>query len=79
MGKGGEIASPIPLRKAVKSLTEMEEKTGDGGDAVRRRLLAELIVLVEMSLPVIEELLKVAIDLERLRFLRRKGFRVRVF
>jgi len=34
MGKGGEIASPIPSRKAVKSLIETAEKTGDDGDVV---------------------------------------------
>jgi len=31
-GKGGEIASPIPSRNAVKSLIETK-KTGDGGEA----------------------------------------------
>jgi len=34
MGKGGEIASPIPSRNAVKNLIETEEKTGDGGETV---------------------------------------------
>jgi len=62
MGKGGEITSPLPSRKAVKSLNETEEKTSDVGDAVRRRLPAGLKVLVELRLPVTEELLKVAID-----------------
>jgi len=38
MGKGGEIASPIPSRKAVKSLIDTEEKIGHGGETVRRRL-----------------------------------------
>ena len=52
MGKGGEIASLIPSRKAVKNLIETDEKTGDGGDAVRRRLPARLRAEVELLLPV---------------------------
>jgi len=69
MGKGGEITSPIPSRKAVKSLIDTEEKTSDGGDAVRRTLPIGLRAEVELRLPV-TELLEVAIDLARLRFLR---------
>ena len=64
MGKGREIASPTPSRKAVKSLLETEEKTGDGVDVVRRRLPVGLRALVELRLPVTKELLKVAIDME---------------
>ena len=54
MDKGGKIASPILARKAVKSLVETEVKTGDGGDAVRRRLPAGFRALVEMCLLVME-------------------------
>jgi len=64
MGKGGEIACPLPSRKAVKSLNETEDRTGDVGDAVRRRLPVGLRALVELRLPVTKELLKVAIDME---------------
>jgi len=59
MRKGGEIVSPISSRNAVKSLMETEEKTGDGGEAVRRRLPAGLRAEVELCLPVLE-LLEVA-------------------
>ena len=61
MGKGGEIASPIPSRKAVKSLIEKEEKTSDGRDAVRSRLPAGLRAEVELLLSV-TELLEAAIE-----------------
>jgi len=61
MGKGGEIASFLPSRKAVKSLIETEEKTGDGGDAVKRCLPVRLRAEVELLLLVME-LLKVAIE-----------------
>jgi len=64
MGKGGEIASPIPSRKAVKSLIDTEEKTRDGGETVRRRLPAGPIALVELHLPVME-MLEVAIKAGR--------------
>ena len=64
MGKGGEIASPLPSRKTVKSLIEMEKKTGDGGDTVRKRLPAGLRAPVELRLLVTVELLKVAVDAE---------------
>jgi len=64
MGKGGEITSPIPSRNTIKSLIETEEKTGDGGEVVRRRLPAGLIELPELRLPVVE-LLEVDIEAGR--------------
>ena len=64
MGKGGEIASPIPSRNAVKSLIETEEKTDDGEEAVRRRLPAGLRAEVELRFPV-PELLEVTIEAGR--------------
>jgi len=60
MGKGGEIASPIPSRNAVKILMETEEKTDDGEEAVRRRLPARLRTKVELHL-LVAELLEIAI------------------
>jgi len=41
IGKRGEIASALSSRMAVKSLIKIEDKTGDVGDSVRRRLLAD--------------------------------------
>ena len=64
MGKGGEITSPLPSRKAVKSLIETDDRTGDVGDSVQRPLPAGIRALVGLHLPVIEELLEVAIDTE---------------
>jgi len=34
MGKGGEIASPLPSRMAIRSLIEIEDKNGDIEDSV---------------------------------------------
>jgi len=61
MGKEGEIASPLPSRMAVKSLIEINDKTGDVGDFVRRCLPARTIAEDELLLPV-TELLEVAIE-----------------
>ena len=45
-------------------MIETEEKTGDVGDSVRRRLPAGIRALVRLHLPVTEELLEVAIETE---------------
>jgi len=67
MGKGGEISSPLPSRMAVKSLIEIEGKTGDVGDSVRRRLPAGTITEDELLL-LVKDLLMVAIKAGSLRF-----------
>jgi len=64
IGKGGEIACPIPSRNAVHSLIETEEKIGDGGETVQRHLPAGPIALVELRLSMME-LLEVAIEVGR--------------
>jgi len=65
---------------AVKSLIEIEDKTGDVGDSVRRRLPAETIAEDELLLPV-TKLLVVAIEAGSWSFLSALGFRevVRAF
>ena len=67
MGKGGEIASPLPSRMAVSSSVEID-KIGVDGVAVRRRLPAETIAEDELRLPVKEMLLVVAIEARSLSF-----------
>jgi len=69
MGKGGEIASPLPSRRTIKSLIETEEKTGDVGDSLLRRLPTGTIVEEELLLPVME-LLEVAIEAGKVRVWR---------
>ena len=61
MGKGGEIASPLPSRMAIRSLIEIEDKNGDIEDSVRRRLPTGTIVEDELLL-LVTELLEVAIE-----------------
>ena len=80
IGKGGEIASPLPSRMTVKSLIEIEDKTDDVGDSVRRRLPIGTIAEDELLLPVME-LLVIAIEAGSWNFLRALGFRevVRAF
>jgi len=80
MAKGGEISSPLPSRMTVKSLIEIEDKTDDVGDSVRRRLPIGTIAEDELLLPVME-LLVIAIEAGSWNFLRALGFRevVRAF
>jgi len=64
MCKGGEIASPLPSRKAVKRLIETEDRTDDVGDSMQRRLPARTIAKDELLL-LVTELLEVAIEVGR--------------
>jgi len=63
MGKGGEIASPLPSRMAVSSSAEID-KTDAVGASVRRHLPAGTIAEDELRLPVNEVLLVVTIEAE---------------